>query len=103
MLDARRGLGRLKAVFDAPGDLIDRLGARLGVRRVRQLVPNDTHIPEFAVIAVPTAEQPSPSGRGSVRRAGVRDYDAGQQSTRISHASKPKIVTPCMFEAGPNH
>ncbi len=33
--------------------LIDRLGARFGLRRVSRLVPQDTHIPEFAVIAVP--------------------------------------------------
>jgi len=32
--------------------LIDRLGARFGLRRVTRLVPHDTHIPEFAVAAV---------------------------------------------------
>jgi protein ImuB len=35
--------------------LIDRLGARFGLRRVTRLVPQDTHIPEFAVAAVPAA------------------------------------------------
>ena len=33
--------------------LIDRLGARFGLRRVSRLVPQDTHIPEYAVAAVP--------------------------------------------------
>jgi protein ImuB len=33
--------------------LIDRLGARFGLRRVTRLVPQDAHIPEFAVMAVP--------------------------------------------------
>ena len=33
--------------------LIDRLGARFGLRRVTRLEPQDTHIPEFAVAAVP--------------------------------------------------
>lgn len=33
--------------------LIDRLGARFGLQRVTRLVPQDTHIPEFAVAAVP--------------------------------------------------
>src|SRR5213076_158188 len=33
--------------------LIDRLGARFGLRRVARLVPQDTHIPEYAVAAVP--------------------------------------------------
>ena len=35
--------------------LIDRLGARFGLRRVTRLVPQDTHIPEFAVAAVAAA------------------------------------------------
>jgi protein ImuB len=35
--------------------LVDRLGARFGLRRVTRLVPQDTHIPEFAVAAVPAA------------------------------------------------
>ena len=32
--------------------LIDRLGARFGLRRVTRIVPQDTHIPEYAVAAV---------------------------------------------------
>jgi protein ImuB len=36
-------------------DLVDRLGARLGVRRVTRLAFADTHMPEFAVSAVPAA------------------------------------------------
>jgi protein ImuB len=32
--------------------LIDRLGARFGLRRVTRFVAQDTHIPEFAVMAV---------------------------------------------------
>jgi protein ImuB len=35
--------------------LIDRLGARLGLRRVTRLAFNATHIPEFAITAVPAA------------------------------------------------
>jgi protein ImuB len=33
--------------------LVDRLGARFGLRRVTRLVPQDTHIPEYAATAVP--------------------------------------------------
>jgi len=33
--------------------LVDQLGARFGLRRVTRLEPQDTHIPEFAVMAVP--------------------------------------------------
>jgi protein ImuB len=48
--------------------LIDRLGARFGLRRVTRLVPQDTHIPEFAVTAVPAhaaSSLPSPLWGGS--------------------------------------
>jgi len=38
---------------DELAHLIDRLGARFGLRRVSRLVPQDTHIPEYAVAAVP--------------------------------------------------
>ncbi len=33
--------------------LVDRLGARFGLRRVTRLIPQDTHIPEYAVTSVP--------------------------------------------------
>ena len=39
-------------------DLVDRLGARFGLRRVTRLAGRATHIPEFAVTAVPAATDP---------------------------------------------
>jgi protein ImuB len=55
-------------------DLIDRLGARLGLRRVTRLSLVDTHWPEFAVTAVPasstrmqTRPVPKPSGEMELR------------------------------------
>ena len=45
--------------------LIDRLGARFGLRRVTRLVPQDTHIPEFAVMAVAASMAPSAHSRAS--------------------------------------
>src|SRR5215470_19725752 len=45
--------------------LIDVLGARFGLRRVTRLVPQDTHIPEFAVAAQPAATA-APSRRGAL-------------------------------------
>src|SRR5262249_57134548 len=36
--------------------LVDRLGARLGFRCVLRFVPHDTHIPEFAAVEVPAAD-----------------------------------------------
>jgi len=51
--------------FLAPGeqnedvaDLIDRLGARFGIRRVMRYVPQETHIPEYAVEAVAARDVP---------------------------------------------
>lgn len=43
---------------DDLADLIDRLGARLGVKRITRLAFADTHIPEFAVTAVPASFSP---------------------------------------------
>jgi protein ImuB len=41
--------------------LIDRLGARFGLRRVTRQIAEDTHIPEFAVTAVGAHSLPSPN------------------------------------------
>ena len=42
--------------------LIDRLGARFGLRRVTRLVQQNTHIPEYAVVDVPAhAPRPTPA------------------------------------------
>jgi len=62
--------------------LIDRLGARFGLRRVTRFVAQDTHIPEFAVMAVgaPSAavhartrvSPPARPGTGSSGNPGLR-------------------------------
>src|SRR4029077_19806703 len=49
--------------------LIDRLGARFGLRRVTRLIPQDTHIPEFAVMAGGEGALPSPLRGGATRVA----------------------------------
>jgi len=46
--------------------LIDRLGARFGLRRVTRLVPQDTHIPEYAVAAVAAASHGHLAARPSL-------------------------------------
>ena len=48
--------------------LIDRLGARFGLRRVTRQMPEDTHIPEFAVTTV-AANHVSRVGRSAHSRA----------------------------------
>lgn len=74
-------------------DLIDRLGARLGVRRVTRLAFTDTHSPEFAVAAVPAAQAPlrvsvSETGRGRVRGQ-VRGQAIGRDVVTNHPASHP--------------
>ncbi|MEA2937444.1 MAG: protein ImuB [Alphaproteobacteria bacterium] len=49
--------------------LIDRLGARFGLRRVTRLVAQDSHIPEFAVAAMPAHAVLHKNGSLELRRA----------------------------------
>jgi protein ImuB len=49
------GLGQGGFAEEEFSHLIDRLGARFGLRRITRLVEQDTHIPEFAVASVPAA------------------------------------------------
>jgi protein ImuB len=53
--------------------LIDRLGARFGTRRVTRLVEQDTHIPEFAVAALPAHGRRSGTAGGTLALS--RDAD----------------------------
>ncbi len=75
-------------------DLIDRLGARLGVRRVTRLAFADTHIPEFAVSAVPAARAPLPVseakwGEGRVRgQVTGHDIDANRPAPHLTSPRK---------------
>jgi protein ImuB len=48
--------GMAQVVDEEVADLIDRLGARLGLRQVMRLVPQDAHLPEFAVSLEPAAQ-----------------------------------------------
>jgi protein ImuB len=68
--------------------LIDRLGARFGLRRVTRLVPRDTHIPEFAVAAVPAADDRPPLSRGQARRTEDR-YPSSVVCPPSSHSAAP--------------
>jgi protein ImuB len=69
--------------------LIDRLGARFGLRRVTRLVPQDTHIPEFAAMAVGAASLPSPLWGGSTAVAQRRRSGWGSEFNGIARAPPP--------------
>jgi protein ImuB len=75
--------------------LIDRLGARFGLRRVARLVPQDTHIPEYAAMAVGAASLPSPLRGGSTAGAQRRRAGWGSEfmSTAMSASHSPPPPT----------
>jgi protein ImuB len=61
--------------------LIDRLGARFGLRRITRLMPQDTHIPEFAVMTVAAAlYHPEVPAEGRPRRI----YDPIRGPSRLA-------------------
>ena len=68
--------------------LVDRLGARFGLRRVTRLVPQDTHIPEYAVAAVAAATVSCP-GRTAGTRAARSARDGGSQRNATEFRTQP--------------
>ena len=97
--------------------LIDRLGARFGLRRVSRLQPGDTHIPEFAVAAVPAhalsslppplrgaypPPQPSPQGerenKTPSRLRGRSGYSSGP--SRSTPSPRCRMARRCAFAGG---
>jgi len=48
-------------------DLVDKLGARLGLRRVLRIYPQESHIPEFAIAAVPASSPPPAAARREIQ------------------------------------
>lgn len=69
--------------------LIDRLGARFGLRRIVRLSPLDSHIPEFAVAALPAAlEAPRNSGSWPEDMSAEND-DAPARPVRLIEPPEP--------------
>jgi protein ImuB len=64
--------------------LVDRLGARFGLRRVTRPVPQDSHIPEFAVAAVASFETRSYGPLLRMRPIHPHGEERGQ-SPRVSN------------------
>ena len=73
--------------------LVDRLGARFGLRHVTRLVPQDTHIPEFAVTAVAAATFSCP-GRGAARSAAPQTRDSGFLQTKSNRSADQDFSPP---------
>jgi protein ImuB len=72
---------------DDIADLIDRLGARLGLRRVTRLVPQATHIPEQAMLAMPAAQW-----RGNAAPAWDGPFAVAQPTRPLRIFEKPEPV-----------
>jgi protein ImuB len=81
--------------------LIDRFGARFGLRRVIRLAAHDSHIPEFAVAAIPAHVSPrvvtSPRLRGEVSRqpqcaSSVDDQDSLSPIRPIRLFERPEPI-----------
>lgn len=70
--------------------LIDRLGARFGLRRVTRLVAQDTHIPEFAAAAVPAHA----AGALSLSLAPPRASRAGGGEMAAAHDHRHDSLSP---------
>ena len=72
----------------AMADLADRLGARLGLRRVLRLAPHDTHVPECAVVALPAARG-APRGPAAGKAAQDAARDAARDGARDEALCRP--------------
>lgn len=71
-------------------DLIDRLGARFGTRRVQRLVFHDTHVPEHAGQTQPASFSRDPAPQNHVLRSDPKDR--GSKNGRNPHASRRRLT-----------
>ena len=71
--------------------LIDRLGARFGQHRVTRLLRQDTHIPEFAIGAVPAHEK-LPSPREPLPPDDTRDQDSLAPARPLRLFAQPEPI-----------
>ncbi len=74
--------------------LIDRLSARFGASRVQRLVPNETHIPEYAMQAIPVQSLPFPLSRA----AKGKDHDSLIPPRPIRLFAHPEPVSDAIAE-----
>jgi protein ImuB len=86
--------------------LIDRLGARFGLRRITRPVPQDSHIPEFAVAAVAAHGMRGKNARyewsghgGSLPRPEGERVGRGGYDISVSHRRSP-LIPPSPAEVG---
>src|SRR5690606_21854968 len=56
VVDVQHGFDTTSNEAEDVGHLIDRLAARIGRRRIVRYVPQGTHIPEYADLAIPAQD-----------------------------------------------
>jgi protein ImuB len=78
---------------EALAHLIDRFGARFGLRNVTRLRPRDTHIPERAVMAVPAHEPSSPRANKDKREDLAQDSLSPTRPLRLLEPPEPVDAT----------
>jgi protein ImuB len=86
------------AAFDG---LIDRLGARLGSRRVSRLIAQDSHIPELAALAVPAQSSGAIDTGWSALRRFRASVDLAPRPLRLLVKPEAIEVTPMVVDAPP--
>jgi protein ImuB len=93
------GDGENTAAFDA---LIDRLGARLGSRRVGRMIAQDSHIPELSALAVPAQSSGAKleAGWTALRRFRA-SADLSPRPLRLLVRPEAIEVTPMVVDAPP--
>ncbi|GGC07876.1 DNA-directed DNA polymerase [Novosphingobium endophyticum] len=78
-------LDRSEAAGESVAALIDRLGVRLGMERVRRIVPRDRHLPEKAQALVPAAGgKDNPSSRRTPGPLEVFTHALAERSRRTT-------------------
>jgi protein ImuB len=71
-------------------ELVDRLAARIGRRRVIRYIPQDTHIPEHAALAIPAQEYP---GEAIAWRPAPIPHEPPSRPLRLFERPEPIDVT----------
>jgi protein ImuB len=73
------------------GRMIDRLSTRLGAQRVRRLIAQDSHIPEFAAAQVPAQTAKNDDGWAAFRRHRV-EVDLAPRPLRLLAQPEPVVA-----------
>ncbi len=86
-------------IESAMGDLVDRLGARLGPGKVTRFEPQDAHLPEESFVALPAAR--GPSRRASAWPTGMLPEEAPHRPARLFERPEPVEAVAAVPDGAP--